>query len=87
MKQQYLIRLDDACPTMNKVKWQRMEDILDRHGIRPMVGVIPHNEDPKQEIDPVNPLFWDNVNVWKEKGWAIAMHGYNHVYSSHVGGV
>lgn len=86
MKHQYLIRLDDACPTMNKVKWQRMEDILDSNDVKPMVGVIPHNEDAKQVIDPVDTFFWDKVRVWREKGWTVAMHGYNHVYKSQMGG-
>lgn len=87
MKHQYLIRLDDACPTMYKVKWQRMEDILDSNDVKPMVGVIPHNEDAKQVIDPVDTFFWDKVRVWREKGWTVAMHGYNHVYKSQMGGV
>ncbi len=29
MNNKYLIRLDDACPTMDKAKWQRIFDILD----------------------------------------------------------
>ena len=84
-QQQYLIRLDDACPTMNHAKWQRMEGILDKCGIKPMVGVIPHNEDPKQQIDPADEGFWDNVKVWEKKGWAIALHGYNHNYACNGG--
>ena len=81
----YLIRLDDACPTMDRAKWERIEEILDHHGIRPMVGVIPHNEDPKQEINPVDVNFWQKVHQWDEKGWTIALHGYNHCYSSEGG--
>ena len=42
----YLLRLDDASEYMNIKKWQEMESLLDRHGIRPIVGVIPHNLDP-----------------------------------------
>ena len=81
----YLIRLDDACPTMDRAKWGRIEEILDHHGIKPMVGVIPHNEDPKQEINPVDVNFWKKVHQWDEKGWTIALHGYNHCYSSEGG--
>lgn len=47
----YLIRLDDACPTMDAKKWQRIEDVFDTYGIRPMVGIIPANKDPKQNIN------------------------------------
>jgi predicted deacetylase len=87
MGQKYLIRLDDACPAMNHAKWMRMEALLDKYLIKPMVGVIPNNEDPKQEIDNKDPMFWELVHNWEKKGWAIAMHGYNHVYSSKEGGM
>lgn len=85
MANKYLIRLDDACPTMDRAKWGRIEEILDCYGIKPMVGVIPHNEDPKQQINPVDNDFWNKVHQWENKGWAIALHGYNHCYSSDGG--
>lgn len=81
----YLIRLDDACPTMDVSKWDRMEEILSRYRVKPMVGVIPHSEDPKQLIDSVDVAFWDKVTGWEKKGWAIALHGYNHCYTSNGG--
>lgn len=85
MKNKYLIRLDDACPTMDAAKWQRMEDLLDKYGVRPMVGIIPHNEDPQTSPDPEDAGFWDKARRWEAKGWAIALHGYNHVFSSNGG--
>ena len=87
MNNKYLIRLDDACPTMNHVKWQRIFDILNQYGIRPMVGIIPHNEDPKQQVDAPNSDFWNNAKEWERKGYAIALHGYNHCYISQTGGI
>jgi predicted deacetylase len=85
MKQKYLIRLDDACPTMDKVKWGRMEELLNRYCIAPMVGVIPHNEDPMLECEPEDKDFWNKVLSWDQRGWKIALHGYNHCYSSNNG--
>lgn len=82
---QYLIRLDDACPTMNAKKWYRMETILDKYGIRPMVGVIPANNDTKQIIDFVDSGFWGKVKRWEQKGWTIALHGYDHCFISDDG--
>ncbi len=87
MKIKYLIRLDDACPTMDRQKWYRLFDIFDKYGIKPMIGVIPHNEDPMQKIDTEDPSFWDEVNKWNQKGWAIALHGYNHCYISKERGI
>jgi len=87
MKQYYLVRLDDACPQMNKLKWQRIENILDKYGIKPMVGIIPHNEDPTTCVDVVDTDFTSKILNWQKKGWAIALHGYNHVCTTVTGGV
>lgn len=81
----YLIRLDDACPTMDAMKWQRIENILHAYGVRPMVGVIPANKDPKQKIDSADSEFWSKVKTWEKKGWAIALHGYDHRFISNAG--
>lgn len=81
----YLIRLDDACPTMDAMKWQKMEELLDTYGVRPMVGVIPANNDTKQMIDPADDGFWAKVGSWEKKGWAIALHGYDHCFISEAG--
>lgn len=85
MNNKYLIRLDDACPTMDAKKWRRMEDMLDKYGVKPMVGVIPDNKDLKQKIDAEDPGFWDNVASWSNKLWTIALHGYDHCYISEEG--
>lgn len=83
----YLIRLDDACTTMYAAQWQRMESLLDKYGVRPMVGIIPANADPKQKIDPVDSMFWQKALQWQEKGWAIALHGFDHCYISTDAGI
>lgn len=84
----YLIRLDDASEYMDVEKWNRVEVLLDEYLIKPIVGVIPNNQD----ADLVNRYqrdsgFWDKVHKWNLKGWTIAMHGYTHVYSSTSGGI
>lgn len=32
----YIMRLDDASEYMDVEKWQRMENLLDKYGIKPM---------------------------------------------------
>lgn len=86
-KTRYLIRLDDACPYMDKVKWGRMEDILDRYKIKPLVGIIPANIDPATMLEAEDKDFWSKARGWEEKGWTIALHGFNHVCESSTGGV
>ena len=83
----YLIRLDDACPFMDKAKWQRMEDILDKYDVKPLVGVIPANSDADTMIEPEDETFWGKVQIWSKKGWKIALHGYNHVCTTNTGGL
>ena len=83
----YYIRLDDACEKMDVKNWARMEEILDRHRIAPLVGIIPHCEDPKMEQYPADPAFWETVSGWVQKGWVPGLHGYNHVYITEEGGL
>ena len=87
MNTNYLIRLDDACPYMDNKKWSIIEDLLDRYGIKPLVGIIPANADTQTMIEQENPLFWEKVQQWVDKGWEIALHGYNHVYVTKEGGI
>lgn len=76
----YLIRLDDACPTMRASAWDALETAFDRLSIRPIVGVIPDNRDPALVCDPPAPGFWDTVRRWQSKRWTIALHGLHHTY-------
>jgi len=79
MPAKYLFRMDDACHTMDQSRWQVLEDIFDEFDIKPIVAVVPDNHDPKLKIDPFDPKFWDKVRSWQDKGWAIAMHGHQHL--------
>lgn len=87
MINKYLIRLDDACPYMSLVKWTQMEKILDKFGVKPLVGLIPNNEDSATCIDKEDPNFWSLVKTWEQKGWTMALHGYNHVCTTNNGGL
>lgn len=85
---QYIMRLDDAPEYMDVEKWQRMEDLLDQYHIKPIVGVIPDNQDPDMVgVYPKDEQFWKKVQRWKEKGWIIALHGYTHVFETREGGL
>ncbi len=45
MYSKYLIRLDDASHYSNEEKWDRIESILIKFQIKPIVAVIPNNKD------------------------------------------
>lgn len=76
----FLLRLDDACPTMRLSAWHAIEEEADSLDIRPLVGVIPDNQDAKLHFDAPDPGFWERVRAWQRKGWSIALHGLHHTY-------
>ena len=85
---QYILRLDDASDYMDITNWQRMEDLLDKYNVKPLVGIIPDNRDDSLVgLYPQNIEFWDKVLQWKEKGWELAMHGCYHRYTTENGGI
>lgn len=83
----YIIRLDDACPTMDKQKWDKMQDILDKYGIKPIVAIVPDNKDLELIIDKYDKDFWHKAQQWQGSGWHIALHGYDHVYTTKKSGL
>jgi predicted deacetylase len=83
----YIIRMDDACPTMNSKKWDMFEDLLDEIDIKPIVAVIPNNKDNSMHYEEEDKQFWDKVKRWQDKGWNIALHGYDHKYITNKSGL
>jgi predicted deacetylase len=83
----YLVRFDDICPTMNWGIWSEVEEILLRNDVRPLLAVVPDNRDPKLDVGPAEPRFWERVRGWQERGWSIALHGYQHRYVTAERGV
>lgn len=82
----YLIRLDDASDKMDVDKWNRIENILDEYHIKPIVGIIPDNKDSSLNYE-VDSKFWNRAKNWEKKGWLIAQHGFNHVYTTKNPGI
>lgn len=83
----YLVRFDDICPTMNWEVWNRIEPVLLELDIRPIMAVVPDNQDPELEVAPAIADFWNKVRRWKERGWTIGLHGLNHRYVTRRAGV
>lgn len=84
----YLIRLDDASEYMDVLRWNRIERLLDNYNIKPVVGIIPNNQDRDLVCKyKKNLKFWNKAREWQTKGWTIALHGYNHICSTNNGGI
>ncbi len=75
-----LIRFDDIAENMNWHLMEKCEDLFDKYNIKPVLGVIPNNQDPELKAFPKIENFWEKVRGWQSKGWEISMHGYKHLY-------
>ena len=93
MKTQYIFRLDDISWDMNYENFCRIRDLFFKYDIKPIIGVIPHNEDTKLKSQVGNyhlteDEFWPMVKDLQDNhGWSIALHGYDHVYVTNQSGM
>jgi|SRR5208282_397869 len=76
---QYLLRFDDLCPTVSRELWQRFQPLLEEFGIRPILAVVPDNQDHQLAHSQPNPEFWTQMRSMEAAGAAIGLHGYRHI--------
>jgi predicted deacetylase len=87
MRAHYLVRFDDICPTMNWEMWSKIERVLLDHKIKPLLAVIPDNQDEKLRFAPPHSCFWEEVRKWQGRGWTIGLHGYQHRFVTQQAGI
>lgn len=88
MKKKLTFRLDDIAPGLRIENLKKFEEIFDQFDIKPIIGVVPCNKDPKLAYEAYDEKsFWQEVCRLQEKGWVIAQHGYEHVYSNKDSGL
>jgi len=83
----FLLRLDDLCPTADWQRWGRLEAILDAAGVKPIVAVVPENQDPSLRLDEPRRDFWEWLQRKSLQGWCVALHGYQHANSTESHGL
>ncbi len=79
---QYLIRFDDLCPTIPRARWEGFRKAIEEFRIRPILAVVPDNQDSELDCSPYDPSFWDEMRQMEAAGAAIAVHGYRHLCDS-----
>jgi predicted deacetylase len=82
---QYLLRIDDICPTMDRKRWSTIRDIVREHRLRPILAVIPDNQDYKLQKFPPYSGFWEEMREFQAEGATIAVHGYHHLCTERAG--
>lgn len=84
---QIIIRLDDITPDMDINKFNKVREILDRNGVRPLIGVVPECRDDNLHMGDYNEKFWELVHELLNSGWTVAQHGTYHVYETEDSGI
>lgn len=81
------IRMDDITPDMDWTKFLRFKELCDLYQVKPLIGVVPENEDKSLCIDEPRADFWDYIKALQEQGWVIAQHGCKHCYTTKEAGL
>lgn len=81
------VRLDDITPDMDWEKFRRLEKILDKNHIAPLLGIVPDNQDPNLMRNEAVEDFSKEIAQWEAKDWVLAMHGWKHIYTTKKGGL
>jgi predicted deacetylase len=76
---QYLLRIDDLCPTVSAEPWRRLHVLIEEFRLQPILAVVPDNRDPELEVSPPDPAFWDCMRAMEAAGATIGLHGYRHL--------
>ena len=88
IRAKYILRFDDIAPNMNWRGFLRIKQACDEAGVKPLLGVIPDNKDPRLLRYPRTPVpFFSEMRRLQDAGWAIAQHGFQHQYVTRSGGL
>ena len=81
------IRFDDITPEMDFGKFNKVKNILDSAGLKALVGVVPYCKDQTLRIEKQHEDFDVFLGELVKAGWAVALHGYNHLYTTKDKGI
>jgi predicted deacetylase len=79
---QYLLRIDDLCPTLHPERWSGIREVIREFRLRPILAVVPDNQDESLVKAEYDERFWEDMRTLQQEGATIAMHGYHHDCSS-----
>lgn len=72
---------------MNWPVWRMVEKLLLEMDVKPILAVVPDNQDETLKVSQENKDFWGEVRIWQARGWTIGLHGYQHRYVTQDAGV
>lgn len=81
MAGKYIYRLDDITPGMDWDKFWKYINLFKKHGVKPLLGLVPDNKDPDLIIGEEKIDFWEvMISLQDQRLVEFAQHGYQHVY-------
>lgn len=80
------VRMDDITPDMNWSNFCFFQDLFERTGITPLLGIVPENRDAKLSPEAPHEDFYMRMKELEKQGYCLAMHGCYHVYTTKSGG-
>lgn len=80
-------RLDDITPDMNWDNFDRIRGLFGKYHVKPLLGVVPCNEDGSLSVRPPREDFWEILKGLEEEGYCLSQHGYRHVYETKKSGL
>lgn len=87
MAVKYILRFDDITPCMDWEKFNVLAKPIIDLDIKPIIGVVPENRDPKLKVGKENTDFWETIRYYQSLDWGIAQHGCYHQYTTKNGGI
>jgi len=88
MAASFVYRLDDITPDMRWAEFWSWIELFRRHAVRPLLGVVPDNRDPRLACEPPRADFWTVLRQLRSDGLVeIAQHGYQHLYETRTAGL
>jgi len=80
------VRMDDITPDMDWKSFEAFLELFRKYEIKPLLGIVPQNQDPKLKIGEADPAFYQKMKELQKEGFRLSMHGCNHVYRTKKGG-
>ena len=82
MSARYIFRLDDITPRMHWGRFWALLSLLRAHNIKPLLGLIPDNQDRSLDISAPHPDFWGVMRKLQDDDSVdFAQHGFQHILS------
>ncbi len=72
---------------MNWAVWSEIEAALLEHRLKPILAVVPDNQDPVLRVAAPIQDFWQRARQWQARGWTLALHGFQHKYTARRSGL